>query len=89
MYKEIIKTITEQINNINKDISELQKTKQTKVDAKEAIEKLQTEYEKENNNLAIQKKICPFPEDCNLVDSCIKNYCNADVCDNGYAYRMS
>jgi len=89
MYKEIIKTLNQQISDIAKQIRESQDTQKTKVDAMKAIEKLQAEYEKENNNLAIQKGICPFPEDCNEKDSCIKNHCNADCCDNGYCYRMS
>jgi len=89
MYKEIIKSLSDQISEVNKQITDLQKNKQIKVGAKEAIEKLQAEYERDNNNLAVQKGICPFPKECNLKDSCIKNYCNADTCSNGYAYRFS
>lgn len=31
---------------------------------------------------------CPFPECCNLFP-CKTLYCMADVCSNGYTYRMS
>jgi len=31
---------------------------------------------------------CPFPEDCKKFP-CNKLNCNADVCSNGHAYRMS
>jgi len=31
---------------------------------------------------------CPFPFSCNAFP-CKRLHCNADVCDNGYAYRMS
>lgn len=89
MYKEIIKTLNEQISNLAKQIRELQDYQKIKTDARKAIEKLQAEYEKENNNLAVQKGVCPFPDKCNLKDECIKNSCNADVCDNGHCYRMS
>ena len=89
MYKEIIKSLTDQINEVNKQITDLQKNKQIKIDAKEAIKILQAEYERDNNNLAVQKGICPFPENCKLVKECVLNYCSADCCDNGYAYRMS
>jgi len=89
MYKEIIKILNQQISDIAKQIRELQSSQKTKMDAQKAIEKLQSEYEKDNNNLAIQKGICPFPESCSLVDDCIKNYCNADECSNGYAFRRS
>ncbi len=89
MYKEIILTIDNQISDLNKQISKLQEERKVKTNAKEAIELLQAETEKQNNNLAIQKEICPFPESCSLVNSCTKNYCNADTCSNGYAYRMS
>ena len=35
------------------------------------------------------KKIrCPFPFECNEFP-CSDLNCNADVCSNGYAYRMS
>lgn len=32
---------------------------------------------------------CPFPLECNRRFNCEKQRCNADVCSNGYAYRMS
>ena len=31
---------------------------------------------------------CPFPSECNRFP-CQSLNCNSDVCDNGYAYRMS
>lgn len=37
----------------------------------------------------LKHKNCPFPNSCNERDNCTKDYCNADVCSNGYAYRMS
>jgi len=89
MYKEIIKTINQQVSDIAKQIRELQNSQKTKIDAQKAIEKLQAEYEQDNNNLAVQKGICPFPESCSLVNDCTKDYCNADTCSNGYAYRFS
>lgn len=42
-----------------------------------------------NKKLAVVKGICPFPESCNNRSFCEKDFCNADVCSNGYAYRMS
>jgi hypothetical protein len=33
---------------------------------------------------------CPFPNECNKYNECIlPDGCNADVCGNGTAYRMS
>ena len=32
---------------------------------------------------------CKFPVSCNQWFGCNKKHCNADVCNNGYAYRMS
>ncbi len=89
MYKEIIKTINQQVNDISKQINQLQNDQKIKVEAMKAIEKLQAEYEKENGNLAIQKGVCPFPDSCSIATVCTKNSCNADTCSNGYAYRMS
>lgn len=40
------------------------------------------------NKTALEKGICPFPDDCDGRDSCTYNHCNADVCSNGYAYKM-
>ena len=74
---------------MGKQISQLQEERKIKTNAKEAIKSLQAEIERQNNNLSIQKRICPFPESCSLINSCTKNYCNADTCSNGYAYRMS
>lgn len=31
---------------------------------------------------------CPFPYECNERSSCVTR-CNANVCSNGYCYRMS
>jgi hypothetical protein len=31
---------------------------------------------------------CPFPNECKRFP-CDKKHCNADVCSNGFAYRMS
>lgn len=89
MYKEIIQTIDDQIKDLGKQILQLQEERKIKTNAKETIELLQAETERQNNNLAIQKEIYPFPESCSLINFCTKNYCNADTCSNGYAYRMS
>ena len=89
MYKEIINTLSEQINDINQQIIKLTEDKNNKIKAKDAIELLQCELEAKNNNLAIQKGICPFDKECSLIKTCTKDYCNADTCSNGYAYRMS
>lgn len=32
---------------------------------------------------------CSFPLECNERFTCERRNCNADVCSNGYAYRMS
>lgn len=34
------------------------------------------------------KWYCPFPFECNRFP-CGERYCNADMCDDGYAYRYS
>jgi hypothetical protein len=34
------------------------------------------------------KASCPFPQECNKFP-CKTLRCNADVCSNGHAYRMS
>jgi hypothetical protein len=38
--------------------------------------------------LGIEEDDCPFPIECNKFP-CNDLCCNADVCNNGYAYRMS
>jgi hypothetical protein len=43
----------------------------------------------QEKRLAIQTGVCSFPDSCNERKTCTKTYCNADVCSNGFAYRMS
>ena len=38
--------------------------------------------------LEVKRIKCPFPVECDRFP-CKTLYCNADVLDNGYAYRMS
>ena len=89
MYKDVIKGIGEEISLLDKEIYGLDEKRRMRKEAQKAIEKLQAEFEASHNNLAVQKGVCPFPESCNLVDSCTKNHCRADVSQNGHAYRMS
>lgn len=42
-----------------------------------------------DDNICVGKGSCPFPFDCKQWLDCDRTYCNADVCINGYAYRMS
>jgi hypothetical protein len=42
-----------------------------------------------SNDTEVGKLTCPFPIVCSKWDHCVDTYCNADCCENGYAYRMS
>lgn len=44
---------------------------------------------KADKDTYVGKGNCVFPASCNEWFICEKKYCNADVCSNGYAYRMS
>lgn len=39
--------------------------------------------------LAVNKGSCPFPASCNKRKTCTKDYCNADTCTDGTAFRWS
>jgi len=88
LYEKLIKEILEKKREIVEKISELQKQKRAYENVYNSIKELQSQYDKENNNLAYQKGICPFPKECDQKDYCTKG-CNADTCNNGHAYRMS
>lgn len=42
-----------------------------------------------SGDLAVNKGICPFPDQCDERFKCTKNSCSYDTCSNGFAYRMS
>lgn len=88
--REIIKDQTEEIMFEN----EVEEINNKITDLYNSLKKLNSEAhkylnEKVDNNLAVVKNVCDFPLNCNKRKTCTKDYCNADVCDNGYAYRMS
>lgn len=89
MYKEILNNLHEELNLLNKEKCELIDRIKKKEKAYETIAELQAEQHKNEGKLAVQKGICPFPEECSLNKSCVKDRCNADTCSNGYAYRFS
>ena len=89
MYEKILTDIKEKMDKIKEQIKKFEKELKVYKDAYEAILKLQARYDKEMGNLAVQKGVCPFPEECNRREYCTTDYCNADACDNGHCYRMS
>lgn len=42
-----------------------------------------------NKETAVGRGACSFPISCNDWYKCNTRNCDADVCSNGYAYRMS
>lgn len=42
-----------------------------------------------DNELAVVTGVCDFPLSCNQRKTCKAIHCSADVCNNGFAYRMS
>lgn len=54
----------------------------------EQTEMLKRLMELNDKQEIIRKCNCPFPAECKEFP-CKTLSCNADVCDNGYAYRMS
>jgi hypothetical protein len=42
-----------------------------------------------DDNTYVGSGECQFPVSCNEWFTCEKKYCNADICSNGYAYRLS
>jgi hypothetical protein len=89
LYTDILKHIHGEISSLNKQIQELATKRQEREKARDAIVLLQAEEDRKAGKLATQKGICPFPNDCKERNYCIADRCNADTCDNGFAYRMS
>ena len=89
MYKDIIRHLNGEIRALENQIYELSVKKQEREEALKTIKKLQAEEDRKAGKLAVQKGICPFPDSCNKREFCTKDRCNADVCSNGHAYRMS
>ncbi len=89
MYADILKHLAGEISSLNKQAQELLVKKKEREKAWEAIKLLQAEEDRKAGKLAIQKGICPFPNDCKERNYCIADRCNADTCDNGFTYRMS
>ena len=89
MYTDILKHIHGEISFLNKQIQELATKRQEHEKARDAIVLLQAEEDRKAGKLAVQKGICPFPDRCKERKYCTADRCNADVCDNGFAYRMS
>ncbi len=89
MYKDILSHITKEISDIWKQEQELATKRQEREKARDAINLLQAEEDRKNGKLAVQKGICPFPNDCKEKRTCTKDRCNVDTCDNGFTYRMS
>jgi len=95
MFKEAIELTQEKLNKLNNELNQLKlhiKEKEKDIErTKEIIKELkimQGNYDRENYNLSTQKGICPFPDQCNEKDFCTSG-CHADVCSNGFTYRMS
>jgi hypothetical protein len=80
--------ILDKKKEIESKITELHKEEDAYKDAHQSLRKLQGKFEEKNNNLATQKGVCPFPNACRERFYCTEG-CNADACDNGFAYRMS
>ncbi len=100
MFREAIKMTYGRINELGDELKQLKQThteeqqeKEKELEharqAVEALLKIQAGYDREQGNLAIQRRACPFPDECNKRDSCTAKSCNADVCNNGFAFRMS
>lgn len=100
MFREAISLMQDRLNELNTKLNEFKKEYENQIKEKEKeiknvenaikeLEKIQADYDREQRNLAVQKGVCPFPKECNERDYCTKDRCNADVCSNGYAYRMS
>ena len=89
LYKDIIQHLNDEIRALESQIYELSAKKQEREKALKAIKKLQVEEDRKAGKLAVQKGICPFPDSCNEREFCTNDRCSADVCSNGYAYRMS
>lgn len=89
LYTDILKHIHGEISSLDKQIHELAERKRERERARDAIKLLQAEEDRKAGKLAVQKGICPFPDRCKERKYCTADRCNADVCDNGFAYRMS
>lgn len=89
LYKDIIQHLNDEIRALESQIYELSAKKREREKALQVIKKLQAEEDRKAGKLAVQKGIRPFPDSCNEREFCTKDNCNADVCSNGYAYRMS
>lgn len=83
------KIIQKHVDSIDSDLEEIEK-KVNELEEKAAyLDDITKDVLIKNKKLAVVKGICPFPESCNNRSFCEKDFCNADVCSNGYAYRMS
>lgn len=89
MYTEIITDLKNRIAELTGQIIELDKKREQYKKGLEAIRKLQAEEDAKAGKLAVQRGICPFPNDCNEREYCTRDWCNADTCDDGRVYRRS
>ncbi len=100
MFREAIKLTNQRLEFLKQELEEIKEETNKKIEDKkqeitniqQAIDglwKIQSEYDREKGNLATQKGICPFPNNCDERNRCTLNSCNADTCDNGYAFRWS
>lgn len=82
--------LEQQEDEINELVSEKEKIQIQSEELKEQLSSLtemRKDYHRDNNNLAVQKGICPFPNFCNRREYCTKDSCHYDGCSNGHPFR--
>ena len=89
MYIELIKDLQKEIEVFINEKIKIDKEINVRKDIVKNLRKLQAKIDRKEGNLAVQKGVCPFSSSCNKREYCTKDSCSADVCSNGYAYRMS
>lgn len=89
VYRKVEEEMRSRIVEIDKKIDELRKEREAYACVIEAIRGLKAVEDRKAGRLAVQKGVCPFPNECNKRFTCTADSCNADTCVNGFAYKMS